>query len=214
MLKKGLFCFSYTWVCICFQHSSPLLWWISLKSNCIVPVSQNIALWLLWFRGVLPSFQKRPFHRGTSVTRWTWTQLFSKLFCYWADLVFGSELMVSAFSKRKIPHLCSWWSELLVCLTGGQDTSSVLTCTDNVVVLTSMYSYVFCKDISDFANKSCLAWVYWCQDLFLTPYLSGLACSWPGKGQVVVSSRHCYVLPLAESLADFPISVHLYFKIV
>lgn len=49
--------FYYTWLCICFQHSSLLLWWNSLQSNCIVPVSQIIALWLLWFRGALPSFQ-------------------------------------------------------------------------------------------------------------------------------------------------------------
>lgn len=130
------------------------------QSSCTVPVSQIIALWL-WFRGALPSFQRRLCHTGTSVTWWTgtqWSELLPIL-CCWADL------MVSLFTKRKIPHLGNWcdlrcwsvyywWTSQPISIdVYWWQLSELMSVTDNIVILTSAYFYVFCKYLSDFANS-------------------------------------------------------------
>lgn len=68
------------------------------KPTVLVPVSQIIPLWFVWFGGAVPSFQRRLCYRGISVTWLIWSQHSPKV------------LLILCCCADFIPHLSNWWS--------------------------------------------------------------------------------------------------------
>lgn len=176
-------------------------------------VSQITALWLVWFRGTLPSFQKCLYHKGTSVTWWTWTQHSPKLL----------SIVTLWFQYHQIPHLSNWWSNVLIHLLLMSNSSWLalmsIICRDvscwpviflciyvNIYLILTMITLSISETKSVMLKKVVLGEFRWCQSIFLKHYLSDFGCSLLLKYHGTVSSRCCYVLPLAASMADFFIS--------